>query len=203
MNQTRTPRSVTSCAAVHITSRRASTRAPSLVFDSSKHEAFVGASQVESSRVVLRSLVDRAGRFRPNQPTPAPRLTDEPPTRAGANTMRRRSRVLRPLPFRPAPMTPSARRGFGDEPPSSRRRFSKKLHVYPSRTKPAHHSAPLASTTIAGVAILSGGCCVSALGVSGSRNPVCRMNAFLAFNAARPLSVCPRPSIIEPVPTPP
>ena len=125
MNQTRTPRSVTSCAAVHITSRRASTRAPSLVFDSSKHEAFVGASQVESSPVVLRSLVDCAGRIRPNQPMPAPRLTDEPPTRAGANTMRRRSRVLRPLPFRPAPMTPSARRGFGDEPPSSRWRFLK------------------------------------------------------------------------------
>mmetsp|Transcript_6704 Transcript_6704/g.18197 ORF Transcript_6704/g.18197 Transcript_6704/m.18197 type:complete len:232 (+) Transcript_6704:615-1310(+) len=55
---------------------------------------------------------------------------------------------------------------------------------------------------MAGVAILSGGCWSISLGVSGSRNPVCRMNAFLALSAARPFSVCPRPSIIDPAPKP-
>ena len=81
------------------------------------------SSRVESLSVPSVSPVVSPGRFRPDEPTPLPRrLTDEPPARAGANTMRgrarRRSPVPRLLPFCPASMTPSARRGFGDETPS-------------------------------------------------------------------------------------
>ena len=80
------------------------------------------SSRVESLSVPSVSPVVSPGCFRPDIPTPLPRrLTDEPPARAGANTMRgrarRRSPVPRPLPFRPTSMTPSARRGFGDETP--------------------------------------------------------------------------------------
>ena len=116
------------------------------------------SSRVESLSVPSVSPVVSSGRFRPDIPTPLPRrLTDEPPARAGANTMRgrarRRSPVPRPLPFRPTSMTPSALCGFGDETPSLSAVFKNQ-----KKTKPAHHSAPLASTTMAGVAILSGGC---------------------------------------------
>ena len=115
------------------------------------------SSRVESLSVPSVSPVVSPGRFRPDIILKPPRrLTDEPPARAGANTMRgrarRRSPVPRPLPFRPTSMTPSALCGFGDETPSLSAVFQNQ-----KKTKPGH-SAPLASTTMAGVAILSGGC---------------------------------------------
>ena len=72
---------------------------PVVSYSTLPSEAFVGAVK---SVQLLRSLIDWRDASS-QQPTPVPRLTTNHP-RAGANTMRRRSRVLRPS----VPLSPRA-----------------------------------------------------------------------------------------------